>query len=212
MAIARLPTLVLDLITPTFSHEFYVRHLPDTAPPLPLPLQPLHLLDLPIQQTVAGLRVPRLGPTLTEHELDLLDALPGRLGIGEVGLDGGAEAQHPEDDECFPADVVEGGRDEEADCEIEEPVGDAGEGHARGAGLEGPDLGGVDPGDGREGEGVDDDEEVAKSYNGVGSVTGDADDDVEVAAHTLRDVGAVIAEHAADDEHADTHADGAVDQ
>ena len=199
--------LKFNLITPALPHR-----LRDTAPPLPLPLQALHLLDLLVQQTLPGLRVPRPGPTFTEHELDLLDALAGRLRVGEVSLDGGGEAQHAEDDECFPADVVEGGRDEEADGEVEEPVGGAGEGHARGAGLERPDLGGVDPGDGREGQGVDDHEEVAEGDDGVGGVARDADDDVEVVAHALRHVGAVVAQHAADDEHADAHADGAVDE
>lgn len=189
-----------------------MRHIANTPPSLPLPLHPLDLLNLPIQQTIARLRLPWPRPALTEHELDLLNRLARRLGVRQPRLDRSAETQHAEDDECFPADVVERGRDEEADGEIEEPVRDAGERHARRARLEGPHFCGVDPRYGREGERVDDDEEVAECDDGVRCVAAYPDHDVEVAAYALRDVSAVGAEHAADDEHADAHADGAVDE
>jgi hypothetical protein len=78
-----------------------------------------HLL---IKQTSSWLSMPRSRTALSEKLLDLFECLSCGLGICEVGLDGGAKAERAEDDEEFPGDVCKGGWDEEADCEVEEPV------------------------------------------------------------------------------------------
>ena len=144
-----------------------------------LPLSDLR--DACIQQTVARLGLPGLDGFQIEEQFDLLDGLTGRLGVGEEGLDGSADAEDAEDDEEFPRDVLECGRDEEPDREIEQPVRDRGQRHACGAGFERPDLGGVNPSYRGEGDGVDNDEDVAERDDGVGGGTGDLDPDAEVA-------------------------------
>ena len=179
--------------------------------PDPPPLRP-HRLNLPIQPTVARLRPPGPDGAPGEQGLDLLDRLPRRLGVGEEGLGGGAAAEDAEDDEELPGDVLKGRGDEEADCEVEEPVGDGGEGHAGGTRLEGPDLGRIHPGDGRQRDGVDEDEQVAEGDDGGGGGARHLDLDAEVALEAVRERGPVGAEDAANDEHAGGHAEGAVDE
>ena len=153
----------------------------------------LDLLDLGVEQTISRLRLPRPDGAVGEEQFDLLDRLAGRLGIRQEGLDGGAEAEHAEDDEELPADVLKGGRDEEADCEVEEPVGDGRERHARGARLERPHLGRVHPGDGRQGDGVGQHEEVAEGDDGVGGRALDLHLDAQVAVEPVRQRRAVRA-------------------
>jgi len=65
--------------------------------------------------------MPRPRPSLAEHNLDLLERLASRLGVGEESLNRGADAEHAEYDEELPGDVFEAGRNEEPDCEVEEP-------------------------------------------------------------------------------------------
>jgi len=83
----------------------------------------LHIQNPLIQQTITRFGMPGSGSTFLEHHLDLFKGLACCLGIGEESLDCSADAENAEDDEEFPGDVLEGGWDEEADCEIEEPVG-----------------------------------------------------------------------------------------
>jgi len=66
--------------------------------------------------------MPRLRPSLAEHDFNFFERLASRLGIGEEGLNGGADAEHAEDDEELPGDVFEARWDEETDCEVEEPL------------------------------------------------------------------------------------------
>lgn len=116
------------------------------------------------------------------------------------------------DDERLPRDVGKGGRDEEADGKVEQPVGHGGQGHARRPRLQRPDLGRIDPGDGGQRQRVDDDQQVGEGDDGVCRAARDADDDVGVPTHAARDGLAVGTQHAADDEMADSHAHGAVDE
>lgn len=81
-----------------------------------------HLQHLLIEQTSSRLGMPRSWTALPEKLFDLFKCFPCRLGICEVSLDGGAEAERSEDDEQFPGDVGEGWWDEETDCEVEEPI------------------------------------------------------------------------------------------
>ncbi len=74
-----------------------------------------------VEEAVPRLSVPGARSVWPEEDLDLLEGLPGGLGVGEEGLDGGAEAEGAEDDEELPGDAGEGGGDEESDCEVEEP-------------------------------------------------------------------------------------------
>jgi len=90
----------------------------------------LNILSFLIQVRETRLRLPRLGRSWQPHLLDLLETLACGFRVGEVCLSCGAEAEDPEDDEDFVGDVLETGRDEEADGEIEEPVADGGDGHA----------------------------------------------------------------------------------
>ena len=129
--------------------------------PLPnniLDRQPLlpRLGNQRIQLAIPRPRLPRPRAPRREHVFDLLERLAARLRVGEVELRGAEEAHGAEDHEHLPRDVGEARRDVQTECEVEEPVADRGDAHAGGAGLEGPDFGGVDPADGGEGEGVDD--------------------------------------------------------
>ena len=163
--------------------------------PISLPLLSLHIpnphllgphpLNLLIQQTPPGLRLPRPHGSLGKQHFNLLNRLARRLRIRQKRLDRGAETQDAEDDEEFPGDVFESGRDEEADGEVEEPVRDGGERHACRAGLEGPHFGGVDPGDGGQGDGVDEHEQVAESDDGVGGWAGDLHFDAQISLEAV---------------------------
>ncbi|KAB8360698.1 hypothetical protein FH972_024435 [Carpinus fangiana] len=149
-----------------------------------------------------------------EQLVDLLKTLARRLRIAKEGLHGGAETQHAEDDEGLVGDVLEGGRDEETQRKVEEPVGDGGERHAVAARVERPDLGGVDPRDGGEGERVDDDEQVGERDDRVGCRARHLDGHVGVGrvADAAGDGGTVASKDAANDKMAYAHADGAVDE
>ena len=172
----------------------------------------LHPPNLRIERRIARPRLPRLGAPRTEQNLNLLEGLARRLRVGEIGLHGGPKAQDAEDEERFPGNIAKGRRDEEAEGEVEEPVGDGRERHTRGARFEGPDFRGVDPGDGGEGQGVDDYEEVGEGYDDVACRARDGDFDVEIAFDAQGNVGPVGAQNSADDKLADSHTYGAVDE
>ena len=172
-----------------------------------------HRRDARIKRTAPDLCVPGPGPAVAEHFLNLLEALLGSLWVRDKSLDGSAKTQGAEDHERLPGDVAEGRGHEEAEGEVEDPVGQAGDAHAVGAGFERPDLGGVDPGDGGEGQGVDDDEQVGEGDDGArGAAWAERDDDVGVPVYAFGDVVAVVAKDAADDEVTHAHADGTVDE
>jgi hypothetical protein len=65
------------------------------------------------------------------------------------------------------------------------PVSYRGDAHAGGARLEGPYLSGIDPADWREGQRIDDDEEVREGDDGVGWRACYAHDYICVAADAL---------------------------
>lgn len=75
-----------------------------------------------MQSSVPLLGLPGMWPILAEQHLNLLKRLAACFGEGEVELNCGSEAEGAEDDEGSPTDVEEGRGDEEADCEVEEPV------------------------------------------------------------------------------------------
>lgn len=170
------------------------------------------LFNLGIQQTIPRLRLPRFDSPPAEQQFNLFNRLTGGFGIGEKGLNGGTKTQDTKDDEEFPGNMFKAWWDEETNGKVEQPIGNGSEGHTGGTGFEGPNFGGINPSDGSEGDGIDEDEEVTKGDDGVGGRTGDVDFDTEVSLETVGEVGAVRAEDATDDEHANAHADGAVDQ
>lgn len=112
----------------------------------PLPLE--HRLHLSFQARATFLSLPGRGGALSKEQLDFLDRLSTRLRIRQEGLDSRANTQDAEDDEDLVLDVLEGGRREQAEREVEDPVGDSGQRHAGSTGPERPDFGGVDPGNG----------------------------------------------------------------
>lgn len=179
---------------------------------LTLLLQLRHLCNLLIKQTIPGPRIPRPRPPFTKQLLNLLQRFPRRLRIKQESLNRRPKTKDAKDDESLPTDIMESGRNEEPQGEVEQPIRDGRQSHPGGSGLEAPDLGRVDPGDGGQGEGVDDDEEVGEGDDDVGRGSGDLDDDVLVSAHAAWDVAAVAPEDASDDELTDAHADGAVDE
>lgn len=81
-----------------------------------------HVCNMRVQRGTARLGMPRPWSSLVEERLDLLDSLPGCFGIADERLNCSAEAQHAEDDEQLPTDVLEARRDKQTDGEIEEPV------------------------------------------------------------------------------------------
>jgi hypothetical protein len=82
----------------------------------------LHIQNLLIQQAITRFGMPGSRSTFLEHHFDLFKGLPCCLGISEESLDCSADAEDAKDDEEFPGYILESGWDEEADCEIEEPV------------------------------------------------------------------------------------------
>lgn len=112
--------------------------------------------------------VPRLWTARPEQLFDFLEGLARGLGVREERLRGGSEAEYAENDERLPGNVVECRRDEETEGEVEEPVGDTGNGHAVRTGLERPDLRCVHPGNRSESERVDDDQKVGECNDAVG--------------------------------------------
>jgi len=65
--------------------------------------------------------MPRLWSSFAEHQFNLLERLASCLGISEKSLDGGANTEDAEDDEELPGDVLEAGRNEESNGEVEKP-------------------------------------------------------------------------------------------
>lgn len=55
-----------------------------------------HGHDLGVETRAAGLGLPGLRTPTAEEDLDLLERLAACLGVGEVGLDGGAETEDAE--------------------------------------------------------------------------------------------------------------------
>lgn len=111
-----------------------------------------NLVGLDVELTLTTLRLPWFDSTIPEHILNFLQTFPASFRVAKECLDGSAHAKDAEDDidfptvklaetcenghECLPLDVFEGGRNEEADGEVEKPVGDRGKAHAVGTGLQ----------------------------------------------------------------------------
>jgi hypothetical protein len=155
-------------------------------------MKPLHIENMLIKQTSSGLRMPRFRAAFSEHFFNFFECLSSRFWIREEGLDSGAEAKRPEDNEEFPRDIREGGRDEETDCEVEEPknqrlecvhvlvmsgvekwvdflpVRNRRQGHSHSSSLERPDFGSVDPCNRGESKRVYEDKEVTEGDDSVG--------------------------------------------
>lgn len=158
-------------------------------------------LNLAGDPRVTLLSPPRTRSLLAEHELNFLESLSTSLflisscvdyglrttyfGVCEPELDGTCKAESAEDDEDSPADVQESRWDEEADSKVEEPVADGCNTHTGSASLEGPDFCSIDPADGCQGQGVEDDEKIRERDDGMCGSTRDTHDDVGVAGDTL---------------------------
>lgn len=140
-----MPTCTSPLYSPTFKHSFFPTNVLYSLPlplnhgsvlslirildsPLsahhPTSLMPtlLEIEDVLIKQTSAWLGLPRSWSTSSEQFFNLLERLSCGFGVCEESLDSCAEAECSEDDEEFPRDILECGRYEETDCEVEEPV------------------------------------------------------------------------------------------
>ena len=188
-----------------------MRHITNTASFAVLP-QTSSLLNLLIKQTMSGLRLPWSWAVFAKKYLYLFKGLPRRLRVCQVRLEGRREIEHTEDNERLLANVVEGRRHKKAQREIKQLIRNTSQRHTRGTCFKGLDLGCVDPSYGCKSQSVDDDEETAECDDSVGRPACDADHNIQVSSYAFWDVCSVCAEHAPDNELADAHADGAVDQ
>ena len=111
-----------------------------------------------------------------------------RFGVGKITLRRRSKAQDTKDDEDLVLNVAEGGREEQPECEVEQPISDGGDTHASGSSFKRPHFGGVHPRHGRESEGVDDDQQVAESDDGVCCGSSDLDHHVQVAIDASRNI------------------------
>ena len=105
------------------------------------------------------------------------------------------------------------GGTEEPDGEVEEPVRAGSEGHARGVAFRAPKLRrrGTQA-MGRQGDGVDRHQEIAERDDGFRGRASHLDLDAEIPVEAVRKRRAVRTHDAADDEQADSHADGLGDE
>jgi hypothetical protein len=90
-------------------------------------------------------RTAQVNLVVDEQRIDLLEAEASRLREEDVEKGNEAGVRDGEDDVEFGSDTGDGGGSDHNDDEVEDPVGDGGEGRSSGAGREGHDLGGVEP-------------------------------------------------------------------
>lgn len=119
-----------------------------------------------------------------KQEVDLLQSLPGGLGVAEKGVQSHGDTECTKDHVRLPLDVGEGGGNEEGQGEVEaicvsicmlrlsssdlQPVAGSRQTNALGTILKGENLTGVDPRNGGPGEAVDSDKDVGQGNNGLG--------------------------------------------
>lgn len=90
------------------------------------------LLNLLPKLIMNQIRPPGLDIRVKDH-VNLLQSPARSLGVHEKHMEGHHAAEHPEDDVGPPLDVVERGRDEVCQGEVEDPVGRGGESDALGS-------------------------------------------------------------------------------